>query len=567
MIKKIFSLIVIVLFAVTLVACGDNSNGGDHENPHHNRKEVSLTVYSQLANFSGKMQGWFAQIMKEKFNVSLVIVPDAEGTYATRMESGDLGDLVVWGGDGQDYKNAVDQGMLFDWEEDNLVQDYGPFIWENMKDALNKNKELSGGKIYGFGHDVSLSSEDIQSFFYTWDVRWDLYEKAGKPKVKDLDDFFDLMVAMKEIEPKDENGNETYAVSLWPDWDGNMVMYVKAFATAYYGYDELGIGLYDTETGDFMGALDQGSYYLEALKFFNRLYRAGLLDPDSMTNTYDEATSKAIAGGTFFSIFNYSGSLAYNTTKHIEENKLMLSLLPEDAKPIVYGLSTLGGNRVWSIGSKSQYPELAMEIINWLATPEGRMTVEYGPYGENWDYDEDGKTYFTEQGMRMREDINETFGEDSRFTGRFTDGRFEINNTTWALDSENPDSNGETYNWEFWESNRESARNELEESWREFTGFSHHQEYLASKNYKIAIGSSYSEGRKTSELKVIWEQVIKDIVDNSWLAIYAANDGQFNFHVNNMINNAKAHGYQKAWDWSANKASLRWEAEEALRNN
>ena len=55
---------------------------------------------------------------------------------------------------------------------------------------------------------------------------------------------------MKEICPTDELGNETYAASLWPDWDGNMVMYVKAMATAYYGYDELGFGLYNPTNGN-----------------------------------------------------------------------------------------------------------------------------------------------------------------------------------------------------------------------------------------------------------------------------------------------------------------------------
>ena len=80
-------------------------------------------------------------------------------------------------------------------------------------------------------------------FFYNWDVRWDLYKQLGYPKVKDLNDFEDLMVKMQKLCPKDDSGNKTYAVSLWPDWDDAMVMYVKATATAYYGYDELGCGL------------------------------------------------------------------------------------------------------------------------------------------------------------------------------------------------------------------------------------------------------------------------------------------------------------------------------------
>ena len=68
---------------------------------------------------------------------------------------------------------------------------------------------------------------------------------------------------------------------------------------------------------------------LEMLKFFNTLYQRGLLDPDSMTQTYNEMIDKVLNGGVFFSIFNYAGSLAYNTEEHIKDDKMMLTMKPE----------------------------------------------------------------------------------------------------------------------------------------------------------------------------------------------------------------------------------------------
>ena len=106
-------------------------------------KTVRLNVYTQLANYSGEQIGWFAQIMKEKFNVVLNIIRESEGTFATRMESGDLGDIVVFGNDSDEYLQAINAGLLLDWEEDNLVQEYGPYIWKHMQKALEKNKKLS----------------------------------------------------------------------------------------------------------------------------------------------------------------------------------------------------------------------------------------------------------------------------------------------------------------------------------------------------------------------------------------------------------------------------------------
>ena len=94
---------------------------------------VTLNVFDQLANYSGEQIGWFGQVMLEKFNVKLNIIPDSDGTYETRMESGDLGDLVIWGNDGDEYLQAVDKGMLFDWNEDDILADYGPYIAEHMQ--------------------------------------------------------------------------------------------------------------------------------------------------------------------------------------------------------------------------------------------------------------------------------------------------------------------------------------------------------------------------------------------------------------------------------------------------
>lgn len=249
---------------------------------------------------------------------------------------------------------------------------------------------------------------------------------------------------MQKLCPTDDGGNKVYAVSLWPDWDDAMVMYVKATATAYYGYDELGIGLYDTQTGDYHDALEKDGPYLEMLKFYNDLYQADLVDPDSMTQTFDKMAEKVANGGVLFSIFNYSGSLSFNTDEHTAAGKMMYCMKPEEASPIVYGMNTQGGESIWSIGAKCEYPEKCMELLNYFSTPEGRMTMQYGPKGLCWDYDEDGYTVFTELGRQCRADENTVM--NNGFKGTFDDGNLQINNTTWSIDAENPDSNGESYN-------------------------------------------------------------------------------------------------------------------------
>lgn len=560
--KKLLSVLLassmVIGSASALTGCGSKKN-----------EVIKLNVYSQLANFSGKQIGWSADILKKKFNVELNIIPEGDGVFETRMTSGNLGDIVVWGADNDKYPLAVKNNLLFGWEDDNVLDEYGPYIKKNMPNALKKNKELTktitngaSDKLYGFGANVALNSKDHESFFYTWDTRWDLYKKLGYPKVKNLQDYHKMLKNMQKLCPSDDSGNKVYAVSLWPDWDDAMVMYVKAMATAYYGYDELALGLYDPTNGKYHDALEENGPYLEMLKWFNDLYQDGLIDPDSMTQTYDEMIAKVQNGGTLFSIFNYSGSLGYNTKEHTSAGKLMYCMKPEDASPIVYGMNTQGGDRVWSIGAKTEYPEKCMEIINYLSTPEGRMTMEYGPKGYTWDYDDQKHAYLTDVGMKCQNDKNTTMG--GGYKGSYHDGELQINNITWSLDASNPDSDGETYNKESWASYNATPSSDIEKDWRDKTGCTTINEYMEKGKYTVAPGTSFSKETQDTTLKTTWNQVTTEIKNSSWKAIYAKSDKKFDSIVAGMKKSAKKYGYDKCVEWSRNQASRRKALEDAI---
>ena len=560
--KKLLSVLLassmVIGSASALTGCGSKKN-----------EVIKLNAYSQLANFSGKQIGWSADILKKKFNVELNIIPEGDGVFETRMTSGNLGDIVVWGADNDKYPLAVKNNLLFGWEDDNVLDEYGPYIKKNMPDALKKNKELTktitngaSDKLYGFGANVALNSKDHESFFYTWDTRWDLYKKLGYPKIKNLQDYHKMLKNMQKLCPSDDSGNKVYAVSLWPDWDDAMVMYVKAMATAYYGYDELALGLYDPTNGKYHDALEENGPYLEMLKWFNDLYQDGLIDPDSMTQTYDEMIAKVQNGGTLFSIFNYSGSLGYNTKEHTSAGKLMYCMKPEDASPIVYGMNTQGGDRVWSIGAKTEYPEKCMEIINYLATPEGRMTMEYGPKGYTWDYDDQKHAYLTDVGMKCQKDKNTTMG--GGYKGSDHDGELQINNVTWSLDASNPDSDGETYNKESWASYNATPSSDIEKDWRDKTGCTTINEYMEKGKYTVAPGTSFSKETQDTTLKTTWNQVTTEIKNSSWKAIYAKSDKKFDSVVASMKKSAKKYGYDKCVEWSRNQASRRKALEDAI---
>ena len=560
----------LVMVLGLLTGCAsDYKPAGNAEDFINNKEPIDLTVFSQTANWSGAQGGWGAILLKDLFNVNLTIIPDTDGTYETRMERGELGDIVIWGDNGVQYQEAVKQGRLFNWESEDMVKKYGPDIKKYFSEAMEANRRLNDdGKVYGIGHGATNKEGDHDLFIYDWGIRWDLYKKIGYPKIEDWDDLLNVFKKMKKICPAGDDGKKTYAASLWSEWDGDTVMYVKALASGYYGYDELGIGLYDSRDGSFHGALEEDGPYLKALKFCNQLYRNQLLDPDSMTQTYDTMISKVRNGNVFFSVFDYAGSIAFNGKEHLAENKFMAPLVPEKARDIVYKLNTSGYERIWSIGANTMYPEKCMQILNWLCTPEGAMTIWYGMKDLMWYYDEKGNTCFTDLGRKCFNASSTDLsgikwkspytGKTYTLSGTFNDGMLQFNNITWAMGAKNPDSKGERFNQATWASELGDARNQSEADWREKTGSTSAQEYLDSTDYSLVPKPVYSSEEKEPELELQWQQVTKAIREGTWKAMYAKNDKEFESRVKKMIEAADGYGYGACVKWCEKDAALRY---------
>jgi multiple sugar transport system substrate-binding protein/putative aldouronate transport system substrate-binding protein len=574
--KRRLSFLLALVFMFTLAACDDtNVTDGELRNTTGGGGGgddglITLTIYSQLANFAGPQTGWAAQIMEEKFGVRIEIVNEAAGTFDRRMETGDLGDIVIFGSDGNQYQRAVEEGMLLDWERDGLLQTHGSFIYEFMQPALEKNRqmEVANGRVYGFGFDVAGTSDDHQAHIYYPYMRWDLYQALGMPPIQTLECFIPILYDMQQLEPFTETGHRTYGVSSFPDWDYDMVMMVKATA-ALFGWEEFGVGLYNVITQEYQGALEPDGWYLRCLKFYNTLFQLGLFDPDSMTQTFDDAATKYRNGVSFWNIFTFVAE-TFNSPENLEAGRALMCIPAAEQKNLVEGLNIYGSNRVWTIGSRTARPDLAMQIINWLCTPEGVLTYNYGPQGLTWDYDENGNTFLTEIGIAAQDDKRNTMFTYKGQEQSYEDGEFQHNNTTWSRDAINMDSaSGESFNWDFWASTIDNRHVfPIEQSWRDWAGgVTTADEFLRNEGkMALSVGTMFSAARRNNRLNMTWEQVTTSIVDFSWRAIYAPSDEEFNQIVADMIADAKARGYYECIEFMEEQAVLRREAENKVLN-
>ncbi|MHA7965572.1 extracellular solute-binding protein [Paenibacillus sp. CAU 1782] len=564
--KRVLSSLLLVLMCTILVftaACSNSgSKGSDSQGSGgtdaEGRPEITVTVFSMLANYAGEQPGWFAKLLKDKFNIKLNIIASnlagGQQKIATMMASGDLGDLVVFGSNGEDYQDAITAGLLLDWTKDGILEQHGKDILASAPEAIEANKQQfgRGSAVYGIGFDVGTGEGPSEGATMTFgpNLRWDLYQKLGSPEVKTLNDYLPLLKQMQELEPKSESGRPTYGISLWSDWDGTYMTLAKVVAQ-FYGYNEgdglnpAGLLLTHQNKNEYQGVLDEGGHYLEGLKFYFDANQMGLLDPDSLTQKFSDVSNKFQDGQVLFSHFPWVDNV-YNTPERTAQGK-GLALVPfSEEKISSYGQNPYGGNRVWAIGSKAKDPSRIMEFLNWLYTPEGIMESNYGPKGLAWDIDESGKPFVTEYGWKAlpanAEPVPAEYGG-----GTFKDGTNQINNTTLKLTNIHPET-GEPYDYNLWTSTLNHDPDPVTQSWRDAMGAMTATEYFV-KNDMIEVSKPFFTTTTPATPSAQMQQKIsgigKIVKEYSWKMIFAKTEDEYNNLKNEMISKSKGLGYDE----------------------
>ena len=146
------------------------------------------------------------------------------------------------------------------------------------------------------------------------------YKAAGYPELNTLEDLLPALQKMQEAVPTSDSGKQTYAISLFKDWDGNLMSNAKPEASLY-GYDEIGFVLAKADGSDYQSFIDSDSAYVRSLKFLFEANQMGLVDPESTTQNYDTLFAKYQDGQILFSPYPWLGQSAYNTDANKAEGK------------------------------------------------------------------------------------------------------------------------------------------------------------------------------------------------------------------------------------------------------
>ncbi|QNU68444.1 extracellular solute-binding protein [Ruminiclostridium herbifermentans] len=566
--KKLLSVLLSgILMTSVLVGCGDTS--ADKAENKTAPKTVDSTatgaakypefltvdVFDSLANYQGIMSGWYAKIVKEKFNMELnIIAPNVAGggdtLFQTRSAAGELGDLIIISAESGRMQDVVTAGLLYD-VTDLFASRKNISKYKAAIDSLNSM--VDGDRVYGIPASVSeqpatTPSEGLDLTFGPY-VRWDAYKLAGYPQIKTLEDLLPVFKAMQKAVPTSKSGKKTYAISLFKDWDGNMMCMAKQ-PTCLYGYDELGFVLAKADGSDYQSIIDSDSMYSRVLKFYYDANKEGLVDPESTTQSYDTMYTKYQDGQILYSPWPWLGQSAFNTPENKAEGKGFMIAPIDDMKIFSYGCRPVGDKTFMAIGSKAEDPERLADFIDWLYSPEGVLISctqnigSSGPEGLTWEM-VDGKPALTEFGWKAFYEGGNTPVPEEWGGGTWKDGVSALNFVTVLPSDINPNT-GVPYNYTLWDSVLEKNKTALDEDWQAKMGAKTTLEYLEKNNQVlVAPGSSYIAPAEDSEIKTLRGQCRSIIVEYSWKMVFASSDDEFYSLQKEMQETVKGLGYDK----------------------
>lgn len=515
-----------------------------------------IDVFSQNANFAGLQSGWFGKLIKDKFNIGLnITATNLEGgasKLATLMVEGDLGDLLNFASvTSADFTDARDLGLLFDMNQGDFLEKNAPFITANMPNLIKRAQiQYSGdGKaVWAFVHDALVSGLSCSSVDAVTPVmRYDLYKAIGSPEIKDMWDYLPALKKMQELNPVNEDGQPVYGVSYFPDWDGRNMVFATWFC-AYNGYNFNLVMQHGTEdvTAEL---LDKDSYYIQGLRWMFEANQMGLLDPDSITQSYSEYAAKFAAGRVLFSPYGDNG---YNTPANTAAGRGMEPVPMTSGTPFAWGASEFGGYRTFGIGAKAEYPERILQFIDWLCTDEGAMESRIGPKGLIWDYNADGKAELTEFGLQCVRD-GSTPIPDEWGGGTYQDGMFKLEYPPRNAKSITA-TTGEAIDYHCWSSYQALPSDPVTEQWREDYGAANIFEWAKNNGTLInSCNESYSGlaglTNPDPDLELMINQIGDVVKQYSWKMAYAESEAEFDRLYDEMMTKVKGFGYDEVMEY------------------
>jgi len=395
--KKLTALILVMLLALS--ACPLCIAEGEYAET----LKISIGTAETLADDS-YVDNFFFKHIEEKFNVDVEVftaAADFDTLTNVWIATGDMPDLMTYGGDLEALMDYGDQGLLAalpeGWETayPNLYVDFAatemqPYVTsEDGRVYVIPRVVMSPNFPTSFGTPTLLTH---MSMMY----RKDWAEELGFTEIENMTTFEELKAYMKAA--MDANLDGTSVVYGITGTSGQMINQMVITSEPYFDSFYIKDGQY------ILGASTEAT--VTGIKRMKELYDEGYLDPDFYTYTNESRNMWYVGNAAILADNGHVGG-PQTFGKNIIENNAnvedetdfgMTNLLAEDgqyrAKWADSFFRTLVFNPALE-GDAEKYARI-LSILDYLSTAEGATTLHYGEQGVNWEYAEDGSVTILE---------------------------------------------------------------------------------------------------------------------------------------------------------------------------
>ena len=342
----------------------------------------------------------FTKWIEEKTNIHLEVTTapqdqtEADQKLNAIFASGDLPDLIIgWGNMTLDRQLALaQQGLIVPIND--YIDKYGvetQRVFTEMPSAKNAVSQVDGN-IY--------SVPDVNECYHCthaqkmW-VYQPWLDKLGLKVPETTDEFEQMLIAFKTKDPNGNGKQDEIPLSGNVSWHGSLADYMMN-PFVYYQTVSSPSGYYIEN--DVIKAPFVEDGWKEGLKYLNKLYAQGLIDPQAFTNTEEqmktlgENPDVAILGampsgheGIFVEIYGKS-----NRWK--EYTPIPPLKGPTGIRQNPTTTNVTGAGR-FLITKANKYPEASFRLEDLLMSWEGTTREYYGLPGVDWDYVKEGEDF------------------------------------------------------------------------------------------------------------------------------------------------------------------------------
>jgi len=401
--KKFVAIFLVTIMVLSLAACSpfqsksetssanDISTGDNSASASEKKEEYIFTYLATDGSAISSADTPVGKIIKEKFNITInleVYPGDYNEKCALMLAAGDYPDILQL--TSMDIVNKyINAGALLDIEE--LAKENGTnFLKRHAKSIPFWKLASDDGELYKYEFNTP-NYEVVTGAALDVSVRSDVLEAQGYPELLDEDSYIEFLKKGLEQFPE-INGQKTVGMTFpgaesWGIQGIVPIMYEKG-GYAATGNNGAIFNIKEDRYEDYF----KNKYVKSSFKFFNRLYREGLLDPECFTDL-NVQTQEKMNSGRALSVWyvtwnNSTANAIFNSNGNSDMEYVIMPIMSRDQlnnnEKLQLRILDTYPHAGMGITKNSKDPERLMVLLDWVATEEGQILLGWGIEGEDY---------------------------------------------------------------------------------------------------------------------------------------------------------------------------------------